>query len=100
MTLMLKTIFLLAIISLTASFAQAQSASLTHMFPQVVDGVASDGSVYTSRFLIANTGGSSGVCRMSLVGMGPERLSASASVLIQGSFFETIATKGEDVIDT
>ena len=51
MTSTLKATFLLAIISLTGSFAQAQNASLTHIFPQVVDGVGSDGTVWTSRFL-------------------------------------------------
>ena len=100
MTLTLKATFLLAIIFLTASFAQAQNASMTHIFPQIVDGVASDGSIYTSRFLIANNGGSSGTCKISLFGIGPERLSASASIVVQGSFFETITTRGEDVIDT
>ena len=46
MTSTLKATLLLAIISLTASFAQAQNASLTHIFPQVVDGVWSDGTVW------------------------------------------------------
>jgi len=100
MTSTLKATFLLAIISLTGSFAQAQNAGLTHIFPQVVDGVGSDGTVYTSRFLIASSGGSSATCQISLFGIGPERLSARASVLVQGSFFETITTRGEDVIDT
>jgi len=100
MTSTLKATFLLAIISLTASFAQAQNAGLTHIFPQVVDGVGSDGTVYTSRFLIASSGGSPATCQISLFGIGPERLSARASVLVQGSFFETITTRGEDVIDT
>jgi hypothetical protein len=98
--LTLKAIFLLGIVSLTASLAQAQNASLTHIFPQVVDGVGSDGTVYTSRFLIANSGGSTSTCQISLIGIGPERLSAPASVLVQGSFFETIATRGEDMLGT
>jgi hypothetical protein len=98
MTSTMKTIFLLAIISLTACFAQAQTASLTHIFPQVVDGVASDGSVYTSRFLIANGGGSSPDCQISLFGIGPERLSTRTSVVVESGFFETIATRGENVL--
>ena len=100
MTSTLKTTILLVTISLAASIAQAQNAGLTHIFPQVVDGVGSDGTVYTSRFLIASSGGSSATCQISLFGIGPERLSARASVLVQGSFFETITTRGEDVIDT
>jgi hypothetical protein len=100
MTITLKAALLLAIISLTASFAQAQNAGLTHIFPQVVDGVGSDGTVYTSRFLMASNGGSSATCQISLFGIGPERLSDRASVLVQDSFFETITTRGEDAIDT
>ena len=78
----LKATFLLAIISLTASIAQAQNVGLTHIFPQVVDGVGSDGTLYTSRFLIAS--GSSATCQISLFGINPERLSAHASVLVEG----------------
>jgi hypothetical protein len=100
MTFTLKAALLLAIISLTASFAQAQNAGLTHIFPQVVDGVGSDGTVYTSRFMMASNGGSSATCQISLFGVGPERLSDRASVLVQDSFFETISTRGEDVIGT
>src|SRR5215468_8203029 len=99
MTSILRTTLLCTIISLTASVAQAQSApGLTHIFPQVVDGVGSDGAVYTSRFLIASSGGSSATCQISLFGIGPERLSARDSMLVQGSFFETVTTRGEDVI--
>ena len=100
MTSTLKATFLFAIISLTASVAHAQNPDLTHVFPQVVDGVASDGAVYTSRFLIASSGGSSAACQISLFGIGPERLSVRSSVLVEGSFFETITTRGQDAIDT
>jgi hypothetical protein len=100
MTSTLKATFLLAIVSLTASFAQAQNPGLTHIFPQVVDGVWSDGTAYTSRFLIASSVGSSATCQISLFGISPERLSAPASILVQESFVETITTRGEDVIDT
>ena len=100
MTSTLKTTLLLAIIFLTASFAQAQNASLTHIFPQVVDGVWSDGTVWTSRFLIASSTGSPVTCQVSLFGLDPGRLSAPASVQVQESFFETISTRGEDVIGT
>jgi hypothetical protein len=95
----LKATFLLAIIFLTASAAQAQSAGVTYIFPQVVDGVGSDGTVWTSRFLIASSGGSPATCEVSLSGIGPERLSTGPSVLIQPSSFESITTRGEDVID-
>jgi hypothetical protein len=50
MTSKLKAAFLFAIVCLTSSVAHAQNAGLTHIFPQVVDGVGSDGTVYTSRF--------------------------------------------------
>src|SRR5215813_1256097 len=96
----LKVTFLLAIISITASFAQAQTAGLTHIFPQVMDGVGSDGTVYTSRFVIASSSGSPVTCQVSLFGLDPGRLSASANVQIEGGSFETITTRGEGVIDT
>jgi hypothetical protein len=100
MTSTLKVIFLFAIISLTVSVAQAQNAALTHVFPQVVDGVVSDGGVYTSRLMIANSGESPAMCQVSLFGIAPERLSGAASFTVQPSGFETITTRGEDVIDT
>jgi hypothetical protein len=100
MTLTLKVIFLFAIIFLTVSAAQAQNAALTHVFPQVVDGVVSDGSVYTSRLVIANSGESPATCQVSLFGIAPERLSGAASFTVQPSSFETITTRGEDVIST
>ena len=100
MTSTLKLISLFAIISFTVSIAQAQNAALTHVFPQVVDGVVSDGSVYTSRLMIANSGESPATCQVSLFGIAPERLSGAASFTVQPSSFETITTRGEDVIDT
>ena len=96
----LKATFLFAIISLTVSIAQAQNAALTHVFPQVVDGVVSDGSVYTSRLVIANSGESPAACQVLLFGIAPERLSDAASVTVQPSSFETITTRGEGVLST
>src|SRR5689334_1101696 len=94
-----KTIVLLALISLTASLAEAQNAGLTRIFPQGVDGVASDG-IYTSRFLIASSSASAATCQVSLFGIGPERLSDRASFEVQGSSVETITTRGEGTIAT
>ncbi len=74
------------------------NAGLTHIFPQVVDGVGSDGTVYASRFLIASYGESSATCQISLFGIGAERLSARASVVVQPNSFETITTRGENAI--
>lgn len=96
----LKVALLLTIISLTASVAQAQNDGQTHIFPQVVDGVASDGAVYTSRFLITSSVGSPATCQVSLFDLGPERLSAGDRVVVQGSSFETTTNRGQDVIDT
>ena len=98
MTLTMKATLLLAIIFLTASVTQAQNAGLTHVFPQVVDGVGSDGTVFTSRFLIASSLGSRATCQISLFGIGTERLSAATSVLVQPNSFETITTRGEAAI--
>jgi len=100
LTSTLKTTFLLAIISLTASFAQAQDASLTHVFPQFVDGVGGDGSVWTSRFVIASIGGLPATCNISLFGIGVERLTASVSVLVQPTSWEAITSRGRDVLAT
>jgi hypothetical protein len=100
MTSTFKLIFLFAIISLTVSVAQAQDGALTHVFPQVVDGVANDGNAYTSRLMIANGGLYPATCQVSLFGIAPERLSGDASLIVQPSSFETITTRGEDVIVT
>jgi hypothetical protein len=96
----LKATFLLAIISLTASFAHAQSADLTHIFPQFVDGMGGDGSVWTSRFVIASIGGLPAACNISLFGIGLERLTASASVVVQPLSWEAISSRGRDVLAT
>src|SRR5215831_5314732 len=100
MTSTLKAIFLLAILSLTASVAQAQNASLTHIFPQVVDGMGPDRTIYTSRFLITSNGATPATCQVSRLGLDPERLSAPATITVQGGSFQTITTRGEGVIDT
>jgi hypothetical protein len=100
MTSSLKPIVFLTLILLTASLTQAQDASPVHIFPQVVDGVSSDGTVYTSRFLITSSGGSSPTCQVSLFGLDPARLATRVNVLVEGSSFETITTRGEDAVDT
>jgi len=98
MTSRLRTTFFFILFFLTASVVHAQNAGTTHVFPQIVDGVWSDGSAFTSRFLIASIGGFPAACNISLFGIGPERLTASASVLVQPASWETISTRGRDVI--
>ncbi|HEU5235778.1 MAG TPA: hypothetical protein VFU37_01475 [Pyrinomonadaceae bacterium] len=98
MTPRLRTTFLFILFLFTASFVHAQSAGTTHIFPQIVDGVSSDGSAFTSRFLIASIGGFPATCDVSLFGLGPERLSASASVLVQPASWQSISTRGQDVL--
>jgi hypothetical protein len=93
-----KAIFLFAIILVTAGFGRAETAESTHVFPHVVDGVASDGTSYTSRFVIASSGEPAATCQVALFGMGPERLSAPTRFTVQGSSVETIPTRGQDVI--
>ena len=66
MTSRLRTTFLFMIFFLTASVIHAQTA--THVFPQIVDGALNEGSVFTSRFLIASIGGFPGTCAISLFG--------------------------------
>ena len=98
MTSRLRTTFFFILFFLTASVVHAQNAGTTHVFPQIVDGVWSDGSAFTSRFLIASIGGFPAACNISLFGIGPERLTASASVLVQPASWETISTRGQGVI--
>src|SRR5262249_29443182 len=85
---------------LTGSVLQAQNANTTHVFPQFVDGVGGDGSVWTSRFVIASIGGPPATCNISLFGIGLERLSASASVVVQPASWETISSRGRDGLAT
>src|SRR5262245_31392528 len=96
MTSRLRTTFLGVVLFLTASVVHAQNASTTHVFPQIVDGV-SDGSVFTSRFVIASIGGFTATCNISLFGIGPERLSTTR-VTVRPASWETISTRGQDVI--
>jgi hypothetical protein len=94
----LTTTCLFIVFFLTGSVVQAQNANTTHVFPQIVDGVGSDGSVFTSRLLIASIGGLPATCNISLFGMSPERLTPSASVLVQPASWEAISSRGRDVI--
>src|SRR6266850_4144364 len=98
MTSRLRTTFLFILFFLTASFVHAQSAGTTHVFPQIVDGMWSDGSAYTSRFVIASIGGFPATCNISLFGIGSERLTASAGLLVQPASWQAISTRGQGVI--
>jgi hypothetical protein len=93
-----KAAFFLLSLFLTTSFVHAQSPSTTHVFPQIVDGVQVTGAVFTSRIWIATIGGFPASCSVSLYGLGPERLTTSASVVVQPSSFATISTRGEDAL--
>jgi len=83
---------------LTGSVVYAQNANTTHVFPQFVDGVTADGWVFTSRFVIASNGGFPATCNVSLFGMGVERLTEGASVLVQPASWEAISSRGRDVL--
>jgi hypothetical protein len=85
---------------LTGSVVHAQNANTTHVFPQFVDGVTGDGWVFTSRFVIASIGGLPATCNISLFGIGPERLTEGASVLVQPASWEAISSRGRDVLAT
>src|SRR5262245_44640471 len=98
MTSRLRTTFLFIPFFLTASFVHAQSSSTTHVFPQIVDGVSSDGSVFTSRFVIASIGGLPATCAISLFGLGPERLTPGASVTVQPASWQSISTRGQGAL--
>jgi hypothetical protein len=96
-----KQAILLAFIFLPrcTSIAQAQNSSMTHVFPQIVDGVSSDGASFTSRFLISSIGGFPARCDISVFGMGSERL-GTTNATVQPASWETIATRGQDVLST
>ena len=98
MTSRLITAFFLVFLFLTASVVQAQNPSTTHVFPQIVDGV-SDGSAFSSRFVIASIGGFPATCNVSLFGIGPERFTATA-VTVRPASWEAISTRGQDAIAT
>src|SRR5215471_20767438 len=94
----LRTASFFIVFSLAPSLVHAQNAVTTHVFPQVVDGVWSDGSSITSRFVIASIGGFPATCDISLFGIGPERLTTSVSVVIQPGSWETISTRAQDAV--
>jgi hypothetical protein len=85
---------------LIASTVHAQSPAATHVFPQIVDGVLSDGSVMTSRFVLASIGGFPATCDITLFGIGAERLTTSTSVVVQPASWEAISTRGQDALAT
>jgi hypothetical protein len=95
---MLKAAFFLISLFSITSIVYAQSESTKHLFPQIVDGVQADGSVFTSRIWIASIGGFPASCSVSLYGLSPERLTTSANVVVQPSSFVTISTRGQDVV--
>jgi hypothetical protein len=97
MTSALKATPLLILFILIPSVVRAQNAGTTHVFPQIVDGVLSDGSAFTSRFVIASIGGLPATCNISLFGIGPERLTGT-SVIVQPSSWEAISTRGQDAL--
>jgi hypothetical protein len=96
-TMLKAVVFFNSFFSIT-SIVHAQSESTKHVFPQIVDGVQADGSVFTSRVWIASIGGFPASCSLSLYGFGPERLTTSASVVVQPSSFVTISTRGQDAV--
>src|SRR5215475_12884663 len=98
MRTILKTAFFLISLFSSTSLVHAQSDSTKHVFPQIVDGIQSDGSVFTSRIWIASIRGLPASCSLSLYGFGPERLTTSASVVVQPSSFATISTRGQDAV--
>jgi hypothetical protein len=93
-----KVAFFLIFLFMTTPILHAQSESTKHVFPQIVDGIQSDGSVFTSRIWIASIGGFPASCSLALYGFGPERLTSSTSVVVQPSSFVTIATRGQDAV--
>jgi hypothetical protein len=96
-TMLKAVVFFISFFSIT-SIVHAQSESTKHVFPQIVDGVQADGSVFTSRVWIASIGGFPASCSLSLYGFGPERLTTSASFVVQPSSFVTISTRGQDAV--
>jgi hypothetical protein len=84
---------------LVTPIVEAQQGT-THVFPQIADGVNSDGSVFTSRFWVSSIGGLPASCTVSLFGLGPERLTASASFVVQPDSWLSISTRGQDMIAT
>jgi len=82
----------------SAIAVHAQNAGTTHVFPQIVDGVAG-GSVMTSRFVIASIGGPPATCNIALFGLGADRLT-SGSVVVQGASWQAISTRGQGSLAT
>ena len=90
----------LVLLFLYVPVVQAQNSATTHVFPQIADGVWSDGSAITSRFVIASIGGFPATCSISLFGIGPDRLDASTSVSVPSASWQTVSTRGQDIIAT
>lgn len=93
-----KAALLFISLFLAASTLHAQSESTTHVFPQIVDGVQSDGSVFTSRIWIGSIGGLTPSCNLSVFGFGQERLTTTGSITIQPASWTAVSTRGQDPI--
>ena len=98
MTSRLRMASFFILVSLAPHLLQAQNAGATHVFPQVVDGVWSDGSSISSRFVITSIGGPPATCNISLFGIGPDRLTASANLVVKPSSWETISTRAQEAV--
>jgi hypothetical protein len=94
----MRTTFLILLL-FNASIIHAQNAATTHVFPQIVDGVSSDGFAFTSRFVIASIGGFPATCNISLFGIGVEHLTAT-SVVVRPPSWEEISTSGKGAVAT
>jgi hypothetical protein len=85
---------------LAASTLHAQGENASHVFPQIVDGLQNDGSVFTSRIWIASIGGFPASCNVSVFGFGQERLTTTRSVMVQPASWTAVSTRGKDPIAT
>src|SRR5689334_7031244 len=95
----MRTTFCFMLFFALGSVAHAQNANTTHVFPQIVDGVGIDWTIFMSRFVVASIGGMPATCNISLFGIGAEHLSGT-SLSVRPASWEAISTSGQGVLST
>jgi hypothetical protein len=85
--LMRRIALVLSLVLLSATFVElkAQSTATFHVFPQVADGLLSDGSAYYSTLVAVNVGTNAATCTIRLYGAVSNRVGGSATLTIPAS---------------
>ncbi len=86
--------FFIGLLLIGAVELPAQSASRTHVFPQIADGRMADGSFFTSTLWVMNLSGSPATCTLSLYGVPTSRFAETSFQNIPNGGWIMASTRG------